>query len=361
MIRSELNLYGVSKIIVNLAVDLKEKGHTVIFASDNRDSFKREIEEKGFHHYYVPFNIRKKNLIDFMVSFLLLFKIVRKEKIDIIHSHHRWCSLISYAISKCFKIPLVTTYHGIHHGKKSLSVWGDRIIAVSEDGKKHLNKYFEQKISKIIIINNGIKVPVSDYLNYSKNSCKKKNHYIIGCIARLSPEKNHKILLKAMKIILKRHSNTKLFLIGDGELANEISELSVSLKIDNNIEFLGEIQKIESLLLEIDLVVLPSLTEGMPLSILEALSFGKPVVATSVGDIPKIIINNETGLLVPSNSSKLLANAIEYMIDNRNAAFRMGRKGRDLVKSKFSLDKMTEDIEKVYIEILADRKKSRMQ
>lgn len=344
-------------MLSQLACELKNLGYTIIVASDNNDRFKSQFQRIGIKHYTVPFRPDRKNLFNFLLCLVRISLIVRKERISIIHSHHRWSSFVSYFIARMFRVPLVTTYHGINSEKRLLTLWGDTVISVSEDAKKHLIDYFRVTPNHIKVIHNGIKLPDTDCndIKHSKNS--KSNlswGATIANIARMSPEKDQESLFMAMKLVLHDHPNARLVMVGTGPLEANLKKLAVELDMERNIEFVGEVANISDILVKIDMVVLTSLTEGLPISILEALSFGIPVVATSVGDIPEIISDRKTGCLVQPKDPEGLANAINFMLSNYGAALEMGQNGKKLVRERFSAKQMAAETEKVYLDLLSE-------
>lgn len=304
-LRPILNSYGVSKVLFHLISNLKSRGYNIFLASDNGDYFKRQLEKMGIKHYTVPLAAPK--IINFLICLIKIGFIVKNQKINIIHSHHRWSSFIAFYVSKALKVPLVTTYHGIHKGKKWATLWGDKIISVSEDGKNHLINYFGLNPERIIVIHNGITIPDSEDIKpFTKGNMNidSSTHRYIANIARLSLEKDQESLLLAMKMVLQNHPKVRLLMVGEGPLKNRLMKLAEELGIAENIKFLGEVENIRDIYREIEFIALSSLTEGLPISILEALAFGKPVVATNVGDVPLVVIDGKTGYLVPPGSRR---------------------------------------------------------
>jgi glycosyltransferase involved in cell wall biosynthesis len=354
-LRPSLNLYGASKIATQLAHELHDRGHKIIFGSDNLDIFKEEIESIGITHYWLPLDPGKKNIFNFIRCFIKIFYITKKNRVDLIHSHHRWSSFVSFFISKIVGIPLVTTLHGNDKGNKMLTRFGDRIICVSVDGKRYLKEYFKIGESKITVIPNGIKIPRNNTKN-PDNSLEIKlfndSEIHIAHIARLSPEKDQETLFKAMRIIIKKYPYVKLLMIGKGKLENSLQNLARNLKINNNIKFLGELNDLSFIMHEIKFLVLSSLTEGLPISVLEAFAYGKPVIATNVGDIPKLVIDGYTGYLVPPKDYNALATAIEKVLEDTEKAKLMGNNGKNLVKMKYNFDEMVDNIEGEYYDLL---------
>jgi len=358
-LRSVLDAYGVSKIMIQLATELQHKGYRVVFGSDNNyDEFKKMVESRGFRHYTVPLRADRKNLVNFIVSFKTIFQIIQKEKINIIHSHHRWSSFISFFIAKILRIPLVTTYHFPSQGNK-ITLWGDRIISVSADAKKQLVDYFKVDPERINVIHNGIEIPGVEEIDLSskkETGVHSKRQPVIASIARLSPEKDHATLLQAFAKVVKIHPDAKLLLVGNGPLENALKTLTGKLNISDKTEFLGEVMDAQSILSACDCVVLSSLKEGLPLAILEAFAHGKPVVATKIADVPAVVTNGENGLLVSPGKPEELASALNFIIANRQQALAMGLKGREIVSKQFSVQIMAEQTEKIYLELLSNCK-----
>jgi glycosyltransferase involved in cell wall biosynthesis len=346
LLRPVLDAYGVSKILFQLAQQLRKNGNKIIVVSSNGEACRSVLNWEGINHYQIP--IGKKNPVSFIVGVLLIAHIVRKEKINIINSHHRWASFLCFPVAKLTGTPLITTYHGIHEGKQFLSVWGNRIICVSKDAQKHLMEYFRIPAERITIIHNGTAIP-------ERNSGETGNKYsipagttVIGCIARLSVEKDHETLLKAMTLIVKKHPDALLILVGDGPLENEIKKIVSELHIEKSVRLLGQIDDVANFIQHVNFTVLSSKTEGLPLCVLESLALEKPVIATSVGDIPEIIVDGLNGLLVPPQNAEKLADAIERLITNPSGTREMGVRGRKIIEDKFSLDTMARETEKEY-------------
>jgi glycosyltransferase involved in cell wall biosynthesis len=346
LLRPVLDAYGVTKILFQLAQQLRKNGHKITVISSNGEECRSILNWDGIKHYQIP--IGKKNPISLVLGIFHILRIVQKEKITLINSHHRWASFLCLPVSKLSGIPLITTYHGLHEGKQFLSVWGKKIICVSKDAKNHLTTYFKVAPRKITIIHNGILLP-------QKVSGPIENKYsiptgcpVIGCIARLSEEKDHGTLLKAMATIVKKHPGALLLLVGDGPLGEEIKKRVNELRLEKNVRFLGLIDDVANIYHHVHFTVLTSTTEGLPLCVLESLSFEKPVIATSVGDIPEVIIDGFNGLLIPPQNIDKLTLAMERLISNPAEAREMGINGRKTVEDRFSLDIMAGETEKEY-------------
>ena len=168
-------------------------------------------------------------------------------------------------------------------------------------------------------------------------------------MARLVWFKGLHILIAAMPNILKAKPNTTLIIIGDGPLRADLETQARDLKVDQNVLFLGERSDVIELLSVLDIFVLPSVSEGMPITILEAMVAAKPVVATKVGGIPELIRDGETGFLVPSDEPVSLALATIKLLGDPALRQKMGELAKQRVKNEFSATKMLENTLPAYL------------
>ena len=175
---------------------------------------------------------------------------------------------------------------------------------------------------------------------------------LIVCAGRLSPEKGQKDLLQAISMIRGSDRKACFVICGDGPCRESLEQEAVSLGISDRVRFAGFRRDLLEIFSIMDLLVLPSYTEGLPNVILEAFSCAKPVVATKVGGVPEIVENGRNGFLIPPGRPNLLAQAIESCLDSADLMESMGRSGRNLVISKFSFEEQTRKIESIYKEIL---------
>jgi glycosyltransferase involved in cell wall biosynthesis len=180
---------------------------------------------------------------------------------------------------------------------------------------------------------------------------------IIATAGRLSPEKGHRYLIEAMSSILAGRKNIILLIFGDGPRRDELTRLARKLGCSGSIYFVGFVPDFSQLLEQIDLFVLPSLSEGLPNVVLEALAAGKPVVGTAVGGVPELIANGETGLLVPPRDSGQLAQAITKLLDDRTLARRLGQAGQELVRKTYSFERQCHLMMQVYKKVLGTKQR----
>jgi len=300
-------------------------------------------------------------------EFYHLKMLMQKKNFDIVHLHlysPDSCRLGVLA-ARMTGVPVITTEH-LYSEVTTLRLYVlkwlsqfliDRIITVSKSVKVNLIENRGIRSSKIKTIPNSI-----DLDNFCKDSSVKENSanirrslifdentVLIGTIAAFFARKGHQFLIKAASSIINNHPNTKFIFIGEGSLILEMKKRSQELGLSKNIEFLGSIENVLPYYSIFDIFVLPSLGEGMPLTILEAMAMGVPVVATAVDGNKELVLNGETGLLVPSIDVTALAKAIEYMIENPEKAKEMGNAGRKRIHNNYSLQRNIEDTINIYL------------
>ncbi len=177
---------------------------------------------------------------------------------------------------------------------------------------------------------------------------------VVGIIARLVKQKGHKYLIDAFCRAREKNSDILLLIVGDGDLKNELLQQVKEKGLEEAVVFTGYREDTVRMLSVIDVFVHPSLWEGFGLSILEAMAKGKAVIATKLSAIPELVIDGETGILVPSEETDILSKKIFELAENRELRSCLGRKGRERWKKMFSVDKMINETEKFYDELLAD-------
>jgi glycosyltransferase involved in cell wall biosynthesis len=237
----------------------------------------------------------------------------------------------------------------------------DQVLSISDALKRRLAKKIGRLESKIKAVMNGVDLQrFSNHLPRGKirNSLGISSHSIvIGTVGRFEPVKDQATFLRAMAILLKTYSNNiKAILVGDGPLREDLHAVTSKLKINEHVTFLGKRDDIPDLLRVMDIFVLPSISEGISNTILEAMASALPVVATDVGGTPEIVENGVTGLLVPKENPEIMARSLLELIEDQEKRKTMGQQGRKNAEKYFSIERMVDTYESLYISLL--RKKS---
>lgn len=212
--------------------------------------------------------------------------------------------------------------------------------------------------SKFRLVHNGIDI---DAFNLTPDSSLKEvleDKPVLIHIGNFRPLKGHKLLINALKIVKDDGFVFRLLLVGDGDLKDDIVNYSSSIGLIPDIIFLGKMDNVGPYLAISDIFVLPSIVEGMPVSIMEACLARLPIVSFDVGGVSEIVINNETGILVAQGDIKGLAKAIEELLMNKEKRKSMGEAGFNRIKQEFSLYKMINGVSCVYLELMKKQAKT---
>jgi len=232
----------------------------------------------------------------------------------------------------------------------------NKLIAVSSDIEKVLCvKYGAQRV---IRIHNGIDLEVLSK-SRARDEVRRElgvdsNCLLVGTVGRLTAVKGHEYLLKTAQLMLQKRRNVKFVIVGDGPLKVELQSLAAQLGITENVAFLGHQDDACALMEAMDLFVLPSLHEGIPMVILEAMALGRPVVASRVGGIPEVITDTVHGLLVSAGDPAGIAQACLKLVEDRNLAERYGQAGRARVEQQFSSVVMGGKVANLYRQLVGN-------
>lgn len=300
-------------------------------------------------------------------------KLMRQERIDIVQSTLFYADIVGVFAARFAKVPVVISWQtalGLPSGHlhddrlrhmvtyKFAVRHVDRIIAVSEDIKRFFSEKRKVNADKIITIPYGV-----DLNRFNKGDGFKKrgelglnpSELVVGVVGHLTEVKGHTYLVEAAPRICKAFPDIRFLIVGGGPLRDSLQSRVKDLELSPNFLFLGVRQDIPELLNVMDIFVLPSLYEGLPNVILEAMACSKPVVGTSVGGIPEAVQDRLTGFLVPPQDPESLALAITKLLTDRDLAIKMGQNGRKRVEAYFSIEKEVERIQQLY-EILFESK-----
>lgn len=345
--------------------------------------------------FYINGLVREISLLDDLKSFIKLRKIMRRFQPDILHTHTAKAGTLGRLAGISLnlfrrnlnRIKIVHTFHGhIFHSyfgscktflfieiERFLSKFTDRIIVLSSRQKEDIcHTYRIAKPDRAKIIPLGF--DLSAFSKQSKDSMSLRRRYfpntaekvdLVGIIGRLTPVKNHRMFLEAISC-LKDSGAIDLFrflIIGDGELKMELIHYSRELGIEEWVAFSGWQKDMPSLYKGLDIVVLTSLNEGTPVTLIEAMSAGIPVVATDVGGVRDLLGNQgrvlegfqiaQNGILVPSGKSANLARALLFLSRNEEISKEMTSRAKKFVMEKFSLERLVMDMESLYSELAA--------
>ena len=294
--------------------------------------------------------------------------LIREKGIDLVHSHGYKSNFYAlWATGR--KLPLVATNHNWlkHHWRlvvyslidKRLIRFFDRIIAVSELIR---NEMVEAGVpdEKITVIDNGVDVEeiARQVRSASQNEMFHESDAtkIVGAIGSLKEEKGFRFLIEAAINVVPNEGKVKFLIVGDGPLREELERLAASRGAEGNIVFTGYRNDVYKLLGTFDIFVLPSVKEGLPMVLLEAMAAGIPVVATRVGAVHRVLTDGVNGLLISPGEAGALRKAIETLLTNPSFSASIAARGYETVREHFSSEAMFSKYHATYLDALKGRK-----
>lgn len=299
-------------------------------------------------------------------------QLIKTNKYDIIHAHGtRAASNVFYSAKK-LRLPLIYTIHGwsFHQSQSKLTRivremsenfithMANLNIAVSENNKNEGKTNFG--LNNIKVIYNGIDLnkfnPNSKHNDIRKEFNVKSNETLLGYMVRLTEQKDPITMIKAMQQVYKVNKDIKLLIVGNGNLEATIKKMVNESEIKNNVIFSNFREDIPAVLNAIDIYCLPSLWEGMPIGLIEAMAMGKTTISTSVDGTKELITNKYNGFSIPINDPLQLANTILKIHNNSNLKMIIGENARKTINEHFNITNMVHKIEDVYFQIITANK-----
>jgi len=369
--RSSAHFVGLERLLLQLVVPLRREG----FDIELMVLYRRGDSMSSLHPLVVEARRRgvKAEQLDGGPRFplrgvLYVANKLRKEGFSVLHTHDYKTDLLGLLAAGLARIPCVATVHGYVFVSRRLRIYRmldllvlrffSRVITVSEELRQQLLTA-GLRGERVITVHNAID-PVA-FISQGTQSISwlrqqlgiGRDQPLIATVGRLIPGKGHRYFLAAAKQVLQARPEARFLVVGEGPLRGKLEALSAALGIQHAVSFLGFRQDVAALMEASDLIVLPSLEEGQPVVLLEALALAKPVVATAVGGVSEVVRHKETGLLVPPRDSDELARAMLYLLDHPDEGARMGQKGQEVVARDFTVEAMAEKTAAVYRQILA--------
>jgi len=391
-ILNRFNLGGPTFYAGFLTKYLGDEYKTILIGGKNGDyeeSSSFILDEMDVEYSVIHELQRELNPYKDYIAYRKIKEIIKKEKPDIVHTHAAKAGFLGRLAAIEEKVPVVVhTFHGhVFHsyfGKLKTNMFirmekffaksTNKIIAISKLQKEEIRKYLNLSDEKITVLPIGI-----DIDKFSVNKIEKRYSFrkkynlsdddiVIGIVGRLVPIKNHSMFIKSFLMLKKYLSSDrkiKAFIIGDGELKNELLQLckELGLKVwqkgqklnDADIYFTSWIKDTTFIYNGLDIVALTSLNEGTPITLIEAQACGKPVVATNVGGVADTLIDKVTGFLSSSNDFyDFYFNMLNLVLDDKLRK-EMGNAGYSFVKNKYDYKILINNMRKLYSELLGAR------
>jgi len=350
-----LHSEGAENVTVNIAIRLKQSDiYSPIVCATRRGGV---LEEKLRDHGVKCVKIERKHRHE-VYKFHPLGKLIKEENVKLIHAHKLGSNIWGVVLGQVFGLPAISHVHGQVYNWKNyvfnsfVGRLSSKLITVSEFEKKALTT--QVPAEKVVTIYNGIdpgKYRPSPDAAFKESLGIKPGAPVVGISAALRKEKAHELFLRAAKEVLEKRPGVYFLVIGGGVRMEEMKAMAAELGIKESCIFTGFVKNIEDALSVLDIGVLTSEREGLPLTLLEYMASSKPIIATDVGGVSEVVKDNENGFLVPSGDHNALAARINLLLEDPALASRLGANGRSLLAEKFSEDVMMKRIVALYDEL----------
>lgn len=348
-IMPEFGLAGAETMCENLLYELKKMGHKVgvISLYDFKSPITERLEQAGIKIEYLD----KKPGLDISIIFKMA-KFLKKEKPDVVHTHRY---VMQYVIPASIMAGIKKRVHTVHNvakkengkmARKLAKIFYHRChvipVALSNLVKKTIIDEYNIAEEKVPVVFNGVNLDnCIQKLNYEE-----KQIFTILHIGRFAEAKNHMELVKGFEIFHKKYGNTRLKLIGEGNLKEKVNNYVVSHKLKDCVEFMGIKDNVYSFLNAADIFALPSSYEGIPMTLIEAMGTGLPIVSSPVGGIPDMLEDEKSALLV-KGEAEYIAEAFDRLYCNAKLRKKLGKNAK-LQSEKFSSKEMAEKYCDIY-------------
>lgn len=364
---SHLNVGGISSYVLALSTALRERGHEVAIASGG-GSLVPDATLAGLACWDVPLHTSIELSPQIFSATHQLTQRLREEPVELLHAHTRVSQVVADRLARRLRIPYVTTWHGFYRPNPGRRLWpctGARTIAISEPVREHLVSVFGVPPERIRVIPHGIDPRPFETGADPVEKQQWRDHFglpgaparLVGTVARLVKSKGVDQLLRALPTIRAAVPTAHLVVVGDGEDRPHLEAMADQLGICDAVHFTGALTDTHPIfsLLEV-FVFLPAEQEGFGLALLEAMASGRPIVSVRRGGGSTWLLEESgVGLVVEPGDHVALGAAMVRLLQDGELACRAAGKARQVLRERYTLARMVNEVEDVYQEVVARR------
>jgi glycosyltransferase involved in cell wall biosynthesis len=366
---SSSGMYGAEAVILNMSRTLNRGPHrSMLGVFSNSSNPNHQLHERAVKEGIASHLIPCKGQID-RTTATSIRELAARTGADIVHAHGYKADIYVYLALRRLGIPLVSTCHTWYDNDLLVSLYGkadrfvlrkySRIVAVSDEVKQRLLKSGVLG-KKICLVRNGIDLrPFDDAVPALREDLTADRTLIVGLIGRLAWEKGIDICLRAAARVLVEFPSAKFVVVGEGPDKDKLERLVDELKIRESVSMLGRREDMPSVYASLAVMVSSSRQEGLPMAILEGMASRLPLVATAVGEVPTVVLDGRTGVLVPAEDVDSLAAGIVGLLRDPEKRMRLGAAARQRIEEEYSAERMTADYLRVYGDAIASVKERR--
>lgn len=339
-----MNLGGTENVILQLCKIFQTKVNKILVCSCGGMNVE-ELNKLGIRHIKID-DIENKSISTIFRTIGILLKVIKDERITIIHTHHRMAAFYVSFLGLYRRCVCINTCHNTFMNKKFLTKFSYKhmhLIACGEIVKINLIDFYGVNDNQVTVIHNAVKSFDTNLVVDSLiNTLHKEGKFIVGNVGRLSKQKGMEYYLKAVPMVIRKHPNIIFLVIGSGEDEESLKKLVYKLNIQKHVRFMGYRSDIQNIMMQLDLIVLSSLWEGFPLTPIEAYSVKKTIVATAVDGTTEIVNDGIDGFLVEPKNSKAIAEKICQLIEDKTLKRKFEEKAYGKYTSEFSFEKFAQ-------------------
>jgi glycosyltransferase involved in cell wall biosynthesis len=353
-----LDVGGLERVVSNLSIELVHRGWDVSVHSPGGEPFEGFLEDHDVPTQRIPAPLPR--LDSQFAAARVLSRQIRRRRPAVIHAHNPAAAAaarLATWLARLPETPIVATYHGLSDGRLRRAAMILRAAATVTVGcgENASAEIVRAGVSadRVATVVNGIDPPSGD------DACRIRSEFgvetapLVVNVGRYAEQKNQQLLVRAFSSVVQTLPSAKLLVVGTGPAEPELRRLVHALGLGESVVITGRRDDAPAIIAAADVFVLPSLFEGLPLALLEAMSSGRAIVATRVRGVEGLVEPDVTGRLVPSGSADGLAEAVLHLLRDGSERDRLGRAAAEAVRSGFSVSAMTTAYESVYRAVLA--------
>lgn len=369
---SSLAIGGAQQLLLELSLEMTARGHDVRVIGLRSGTMAKEFRGQG-----IPVDELALRGMVSVPTFLQLVSRLQRQRPEIVHTHLGRADNYGRVAAKIARVPvIVSTVHNVEAWKSRFflrwidawtSTFADRLIACSGRVAEHLRE-LHVSMEKVVVVKNGIhlrhwteKPDPAAAGAIRRELGAGQNEFVVGVIGRLETQKGHSYLFQAIAALKDEIPDLRLWVIGEGSLRESLERLAGELGLSSKITLTGVRRDMRSVYAALDLVVMPSLWEGLPITLLEAMACQRPILATTVGGIPEVITDEKNGLLIPPKNVPALIVALKRCHRERQFTQSLANAAFETVTNEFSIDHNAQKLLALYEELvcLPSRKQPR--
>ena len=345
-----MELGGTENVILQLCETFKPFVNNIVVCSCGGVNEKK-LKELNIKHYTIP-DIENKNPSCILTVSKMLKKIIKNENITVVHTHHRMAAFYVAFLKIYKKCLFINTSHNTFDNKVKFTRYAYKhanLVACGEMVKKNLVETFGLPEKQVTVIHNAVK-PFVDQIKVDPfiKQLHDEGFYVVGNIGRLSEQKGMEYFINAIPTVKLCMSNVKFVIVGTGEDEKKLKDLVTELDLKDDCYFLGYRSDVQNLMSQLDLVVLSSLWEGLPLTPIEAFSVGRTVVATAVDGTVEIVNDGINGYLVSPKNSLEIAEKVVEVLQNKELRNSFEKEALQTYEDDFSSNQLKNSYKSYY-------------